>query len=127
MDLPEKAKQFLIDTDNWQDDTVREYSRKRIIAFMCGFATSYPLPQDKKLKAKIFLDKKQKKHWKKYGVYADTNSKIAEWIVEYANQEIDKSSTTTKRFKQYMRNQDLEKENERLKLEVIELKRLLTP
>lgn len=39
-------------------------------------------------KAKIFLDKKQDEHFKEYGVYADVNNKIAEWIQEYADIEI---------------------------------------
>ena len=36
------------------------------------------------MKAKQFLDSKQEEHFKKFGVYADTNSKIAEWMDEYA-------------------------------------------
>lgn len=41
-----------------------------------------------KYKAKIFLDKKQEKHFKEHGVYADVNSKIAEWMQEYADEQI---------------------------------------
>lgn len=33
--------------------------------------------------AKKFLEDKQEDHFKKLGVYADTNSKIAEWMVEF--------------------------------------------
>ena len=36
------------------------------------------------MKAKKFLESKQEVHFKKFGVYADTNSKIAEWMDEYA-------------------------------------------
>jgi hypothetical protein len=36
------------------------------------------------MKAKEFLDNKQNVHFKKFGVYADVNSKIAEWMEEYA-------------------------------------------
>ena len=35
------------------------------------------------MKAKKFLESKQEVHFKKFGVYADTNSKIAEWMDEY--------------------------------------------
>ena len=35
------------------------------------------------LEAKKFLDEKQEEHYRYHGVYADTNSKIAEWINEY--------------------------------------------
>ena len=42
----------------------------------------------KRYEAKIFLDKKQKEHFKKFGVYADVNSKIAEWMQEYADIEV---------------------------------------
>ena len=35
------------------------------------------------MKAKTFLDKKQNEHFKKHGVYADVNSKIAEWMEQY--------------------------------------------
>lgn len=34
--------------------------------------------------AKKFLDKKQDDWFEKHGVYADVNSKIAEWMNEYA-------------------------------------------
>ena len=37
------------------------------------------------IKAKIFLDAKQDKHFNRLGVYADVNSKIAEWMEEYKN------------------------------------------
>ena len=40
------------------------------------------------LNAKVFLDKKQEEHFNKYGVYADTNSKIAEWMEEYHQKEL---------------------------------------
>ena len=33
--------------------------------------------------AKKFLEDKQEEHFKQLGVYADTNSKIAEWMVEF--------------------------------------------
>ena len=36
------------------------------------------------MKAKEFLDNKQNAHLKKFGVYADVNSKIAEWMEEYS-------------------------------------------
>jgi hypothetical protein len=36
------------------------------------------------MEAKEFLDNKQNAHLKKFGVYADVNSKIAEWMEEYA-------------------------------------------
>jgi predicted RND superfamily exporter protein len=39
------------------------------------------------LEAKIFLDKKQDEHFKEFGVYADVNSKIAEWMQEYSDKE----------------------------------------
>ncbi len=38
--------------------------------------------------AKIFLNKKQAEHFDKYGVYADVNSKIAEWMQEYSDEVI---------------------------------------
>jgi len=41
-------------------------------------------------KAKIFLDKKQDEHFKKHRVYADVNSKIAEWMQEYTDNEVKK-------------------------------------
>jgi hypothetical protein len=37
------------------------------------------------MKAKEFLDKKQKEHFNKFGVFADTNSKISEWMDEYSD------------------------------------------
>lgn len=36
--------------------------------------------------SKQFIDRKQQEHFKTLGVYADTNSKIAEWMDEYATQ-----------------------------------------
>jgi len=44
------------------------------------------------LNAKVFLDKKQEEHFRKYGVYADTNSKLAEWVEEYHQEELKKLS-----------------------------------
>lgn len=44
------------------------------------------------LKAKVFLDKKQEEHFNKYGVYADTNGKLAEWMEEYHQDELKKLS-----------------------------------
>jgi hypothetical protein len=42
-------------------------------------------------KAKQFLESKQEEHFNKFDVYADTNSKIAEWMEEYArNFKVDK-------------------------------------
>jgi GTP-binding protein EngB required for normal cell division len=38
------------------------------------------------MEAKKFLEDKQTEHFNKFGVYADTNSKIAEWIEEYTKQ-----------------------------------------
>ena len=35
------------------------------------------------LEAKEFLDNKQEQHFKQFGVYADVNSKLAEWMQEY--------------------------------------------
>ena len=40
------------------------------------------------LEAKIFLDKKQEEHFKQFGVYADVNSKLAEWMQEYKDKTI---------------------------------------
>ena len=40
--------------------------------------------------AKIFLDKKQDEHFEKHGVYADVNSKIAEWMQEYTDEVVKK-------------------------------------
>jgi hypothetical protein len=37
------------------------------------------------IETKKFIDKKQDEHFNKYGVYADTNSKIAEWIAEFVS------------------------------------------
>jgi hypothetical protein len=37
------------------------------------------------MKAKQFLESKQEDHLNQFGVYADTNSKIAEWMEEYAS------------------------------------------
>lgn len=37
------------------------------------------------MKAKKFLEDKQTEHFNKFGVYADTNSKMAEWMEEYAS------------------------------------------
>jgi|688.fasta_scaffold611303_4 hypothetical protein len=42
------------------------------------------------INAKIFLDKKQEEHFKEFGVFADTNSKIAEWMEEYHIEELNK-------------------------------------
>ena len=36
------------------------------------------------MNAKEFLDNKQNEHFERFGVYADVNSKIAEWMEEYA-------------------------------------------
>lgn len=44
------------------------------------------------LKSKVFLDKKQEEHFTKFGVYADTNSKLAEWMEEYHQDELKKLS-----------------------------------
>jgi hypothetical protein len=44
------------------------------------------------LNTKVFLDKKQEEHFTKFGVYADTNSKIAEWMEEYHQEELIKLS-----------------------------------
>jgi len=44
------------------------------------------------LNAKVFLDKKQAEHFTEFGVCADTNSKIAEWIEEYHQEELKKLS-----------------------------------
>jgi hypothetical protein len=33
--------------------------------------------------AKEFLDSKQEEHFKKFGVYADVNSRIAEWMEKF--------------------------------------------
>jgi hypothetical protein len=44
------------------------------------------------LNAKIFLDKKQEEHFTEFGAYADTNSKIAEWMEEYLQEELIKLS-----------------------------------
>ena len=40
------------------------------------------------LEAKKFLDNKQEQHFKRFGVYADVNSKLAEWMQEYKDKEI---------------------------------------
>jgi hypothetical protein len=34
--------------------------------------------------AKEFIDDKQNKHFSTFGVFADTNSKIADWVGEFA-------------------------------------------
>jgi len=39
-------------------------------------------------RAKQFLDEKQEEHRMTFGVYADVNSKIAEWMQEYTNQRV---------------------------------------
>ena len=44
--------------------------------------------------AKIFLDKKQEEHFNKFGVYADVNSKIAEWMQEYTDEVVKKLTLT---------------------------------
>jgi hypothetical protein len=44
------------------------------------------------LNAKVFLDKKQGEHFTEFGVYADTNSKLAEWMEEYHQEELIKLS-----------------------------------
>jgi hypothetical protein len=44
------------------------------------------------LNAKVFLDKKQEEHLSEFGVYADTSSKLAEWIEEYHQEELKKLS-----------------------------------
>lgn len=33
--------------------------------------------------AKQFIENKQNEHFKKFNVFADTNSKIAEWMIEF--------------------------------------------
>ena len=43
------------------------------------------------MEAKIFIDKKQDDWFNKHGVYADTNSKIAEWMEEYAQLKVKES------------------------------------
>jgi hypothetical protein len=40
---------------------------------------------DKTINAKLFLDNKQREHVEKHGVKADVNSKLAEWMQEYAD------------------------------------------
>jgi hypothetical protein len=40
------------------------------------------------LEAKIFLDNKQEEHFKQFGVYADVNSKLAEWMQEYKDKKL---------------------------------------
>ena len=35
--------------------------------------------------AKQFLEERQAEHFNKFGIYADTNSKIAEWMEEYSS------------------------------------------
>ena len=40
------------------------------------------------LEAKEFLDNKQEEHFKQFGVYADVNSKLAEWMQEYKDKTI---------------------------------------
>ena len=40
------------------------------------------------LEAKKFLDNKQEEHFKQFGVYADVNSKLAEWMQEYKDKTI---------------------------------------
>jgi hypothetical protein len=35
--------------------------------------------------AKQFLDNKQEEHFKQFGVYADVNSKIAQWMGEFCS------------------------------------------
>ena len=40
------------------------------------------------LEAKEFLDNKQEEHFKQFGVYADVNSKLAEWMQEYKDKQI---------------------------------------
>ena len=42
------------------------------------------------LEAKKFLDNKQEQHFKRFGVYADVNSKLAEWMQEYKDKTISK-------------------------------------
>ena len=39
------------------------------------------------LEAKKFLDNKQEEHFKQFGVYADVNSKLAEWMQEYKDKQ----------------------------------------
>ena len=39
------------------------------------------------LEAKKFLENKQEQHFKQFGVYADVNSKLAEWIQEYKDKQ----------------------------------------
>ena len=40
------------------------------------------------LEAKEFLENKQEEHLKQFGVYADVNSKLAEWMQEYKDKTI---------------------------------------
>jgi len=54
--------------------------------------------------AKQFIDRKQQKHFEGLGVYADTNSKIAEWMDEYAIQltrQINMDDTKSHLLKQF--------------------------
>lgn len=46
------------------------------------------------MEAKKFLDDKQAEHFNKFGVYADTNSKIAEWMEEFAVLSFSREKTT---------------------------------
>ena len=44
------------------------------------------------LNAKVFLDRKQVEHFTEFGVYANTDSKLAEWMEEYHQEELLKLS-----------------------------------
>ena len=51
--------------------------------------------------AKQFIDQKQEDHFKRFGVYADTNSKIAEWVEEYHQSKIVRLKDRHRIIKQY--------------------------
>jgi len=50
-------------------------------------------------KAKLFLDEKQNQHFEIHGVFADTNSKIAEWMEEYAENKLPNMNITVAKIK----------------------------
>jgi len=58
-----------------------------IILEICNAKELYGYKEDKN-KAKEFLDKKQEEHFKQFGVYADVNSKLAEWMQEYKDKQL---------------------------------------
>ena len=63
-----------------------------VLGFALGFAKGSEVMvrhiRESFLETKEFLDNKQEEHFKQFGVYADVNSKLAEWMQEYKDKQL---------------------------------------